>query len=68
MADLNVAPQARVILWNLGGHPGRRVVGIDQLGRSFTSRTAWGEQIRHDPFRVVIEGARVVTLVQLRYP
>jgi hypothetical protein len=65
---LHLAPDARVILWNLGGQPRRQVVGIDQLQRAFTSRTSWGEQIRHDPFRVVISDGRVIAVTQLRYP
>lgn len=65
---LHLSQQARVILWNLWGVPGRHVVGIAQLQRAFGSRTAWGERIRHDPFRVVISGGDVVTVVQLRYP
>lgn len=65
---LHLSQHARVILWNLWGVPGRHVVGISQLQRAFASRTAWGEEIRHDPFRVVVSGGNVVTVVQLRYP
>jgi hypothetical protein len=59
---------ARVTLWNLGGHPGKHVVGIEQLQLAFSSRARWAEQIRHDPFWITVHRGRVVVVTQQRYP
>ena len=62
-----VAPGAQVTLWHLGGDPGKRVVGIEDLARVFGSDAAWAQGIRNDPFWVTVRAGSIIKVRQQRY-
>jgi hypothetical protein len=61
-------PDATVSVRGWRGHGGVTVISIDDLQRAMRSDRYWARRIRHDPFWVTVEGGRVTTLRQQRYP
>ena len=61
-------PTALVSVRGWHRRAGVSLITVDELERLMRSSRSWADRIRHDPFWVTVEGGRVTTLREQRYP